>query len=140
MRSPNLAQNIFQDFPNDKLSAVTPSGPRFAGLRLKSAAGSETSSDGTQPLSRAHPDREIIGRGPPARSGLRLRIAATAGMVALAGLSAARHASASFDEPHIPIGDVASSDGIVSGTVRLTGNRLVFFAEIVSAPTKATLP
>lgn len=49
-------------------------------------------------------------------------------MVALAGLSAARHASASFDEPNIPIGDVASSDGIVSGTVRLTGNRLVFFS------------
>ena len=49
-------------------------------------------------------------------------------MVALAGLSAARHASASFDEPSIPIGDVASLDGIVSGTVRLTGDRLVFFS------------
>ncbi len=49
-------------------------------------------------------------------------------MVALAGLSAARHASASFDEPSIPIGDVASLDGTVSGTVRLTGNRLVFFS------------
>ena len=49
-------------------------------------------------------------------------------MVALAGLSAVRHASASFDEPSTPIGDVASSDGIVSGTVRLTGNRLVFFS------------
>ena len=49
-------------------------------------------------------------------------------MVALAGLAAARHASASFDESSIPIGDVASLDGTVFGTVRLTGNRLVFFS------------
>jgi len=49
-------------------------------------------------------------------------------MVVLAGLSAARFASASFDEPSIPIGDVSSLDGIVSGTVRLTGDRLVFFS------------
>jgi hypothetical protein len=64
----------------------------------------------------------------PGRGGLRLRIAATAGVVALAGLSSARHASASFDERSIPIGDVASADGIVAGTVRLSGDRLVFYS------------
>lgn len=60
--------------------------------------------------------------------GLRVRIAATAAMVALAGLSATRHASASFDETSAPIGDVTSHDSIVSGTVGLTGNRLVFYS------------
>jgi len=80
-------------------------------------------------LSGADPVIELPpGGGRQGRPGLRLRIAATAGIVALAGLSVARHASASFDEPSTPIGDVASSDGIVSGTVRLTGNRLVFFS------------
>ena len=68
------------------------------------------------------------GAGRRGRAGLRLRIAATAGMVALVGLSAARVASASFDEASVPIGDVASLDGLVSGTVRLTGDRLVFFS------------
>jgi hypothetical protein len=64
----------------------------------------------------------------PSRGGLRLRIAATAAILALAALSAARHASASFDEAAIPIGDVASLDGIVSGTVHLTGGRLVIYS------------
>lgn len=62
------------------------------------------------------------------RDGLRLRIAVSVGIVALAGLSAARFASAAFDQASIPIGDVASLDGIVSGTIRLTGGRLVFFS------------
>jgi len=68
------------------------------------------------------------GSGRPGRGALRLRIAASAGMVALVGLSAARLASASFDEANIPIGNVASLDGIISGTVRLTGDRLVFYS------------
>jgi len=80
-------------------------------------------------LSGADPVSELpLGAPQPRRTGLRLRIAATVGMVVLAGLSVARHASASFDQPSIPIGDVASLDGIVSGTVRLSGNRLVFFS------------
>jgi len=49
-------------------------------------------------------------------------------MVVLAGLSAARLASAAFDEASIPIGNVSSVDGIVSGTLRFTGDRLVFYS------------
>jgi hypothetical protein len=80
-------------------------------------------------MSGADPVNELPpGGGRQGRAGLRLRIVATAAIFALAGLSAARHASASFDEPSIPIGDVSSHDGIVSGTVRLTGDRLVFFS------------
>ena len=60
--------------------------------------------------------------------GLRLRIAATGAVVALAGLSASRLASASFDDISAPIGDVTSHDSIVSGTVGLTGNRLVVYS------------
>jgi hypothetical protein len=64
----------------------------------------------------------------PARGGLRFKLAATAAAVALAGLSAARVASASFDEAPLPIGDVASMDGIISGTVHLAGGRLIIYS------------
>ena len=77
-------------------------------------------------MTSAHQDGSFLRR--PSRSGLWLRIAASAAMVTLAALSAGRMASASFDQPSLPIGDVASLDGIVSGTVLLTGDRLAFYS------------
>ena len=75
------------------------------------------------------PSNEPLNIPPSAgRGGFHLRVAATAGIVVLAVLSTARHASATFDERSKPIGDVASTDGIVSGTVRLSGDRLVFYS------------
>jgi hypothetical protein len=79
-------------------------------------------------LSAPPADPESPDGKPSGRGGLRLRIAATAALVGLAGLSASRFASAAFDEASAPIGDVASLDGIISGTVRLTGDRLVFYS------------
>ncbi len=77
-----------------------------------------------------HPPSRIV---PPAAKrsaagGLHVRIVATGAIVVLAGLSAGRVASASFDETSAPIGDVTSHDSIVSGTVGLTGDRLVFYS------------
>src|SRR5579883_1113501 len=87
------------------------------------------SSTGCQPLSMTSPESATRpASGHLRRGALGLRIAATSGVVALAGLSAARFASASFDQASIPIGNVASLDGIISGTVRLTGDRLVFYS------------
>jgi hypothetical protein len=62
------------------------------------------------------------------RGGLRFRIAASAAALTLAGLCAGRLALAAFDEAPVPIGEVASLDGIVSGTVHLTGGRLVIYS------------
>jgi hypothetical protein len=64
----------------------------------------------------------------PARGGLRLRIAATAALVVLSALSAARLASASFDEASVPVGEVATLDGIVSGTIRIAGGRFSLYS------------
>ena len=66
------------------------------------------------------------------RGGLRFRIAATAAVVALAGLSAVRLASAAFDDTAVPIGQIASIDGapldsMVSGTVHLTRGQLIIY-------------
>jgi hypothetical protein len=74
------------------------------------------------------PDPDPPSRRRLSLGGLRVRIAATAIALALAALSAALRASASFDEDAVPIGDVVSLDGIVSGTVHLTGGRLVIFS------------
>jgi hypothetical protein len=62
------------------------------------------------------------------RGGLYVRIAATGAVFALSALSASRIASASFDGAAFPIGDVATLDGIVSGTVRIAGDRFSFFS------------
>jgi len=64
----------------------------------------------------------------PSRGGLRVRVAATVTALAVAGLAAARLASAAFDEAPVAIGNVASTDGVVSGTVRMTGDRLVIYS------------
>ena len=64
----------------------------------------------------------------PSRGGLQISIAATAAAIALTGLSAARIASASLDQAAIPIGDVASLDGVVSGTVRFKDGHLVIYS------------
>jgi hypothetical protein len=74
------------------------------------------------------PDTDPSSSRRPSGGGLRLRIAATGAILTLATLSAARLASASFDEAAIPIGDVASLDGVVSGTVHLTGDRLLIYS------------
>ncbi|MGA9244158.1 MAG: hypothetical protein WBW03_19500 [Silvibacterium sp.] len=64
----------------------------------------------------------------PARGGLRLRVAATAVLLVLAILPAARLASASFDETGVTMGNVDTLDGIVSGTVRISGGRFAFYS------------
>lgn len=74
------------------------------------------------------PEAGPPSRNRPSHGGLRIRIAVTAVAVAFAGLSAVRLASASFDQEAIPLGDVASLDGIVSGTVHLAAGRLVIYS------------
>lgn len=60
--------------------------------------------------------------------GLWLRVCATAALCALAALPAHRLASAAFDNTGTPLGEIATVDGIVSGTVRMTGGRLAFYS------------
>lgn len=61
-------------------------------------------------------------------SGFWLRVGATASLAALAALSSNRLASAAFDSSSAPLGEIATTDGIVSGTVRMTGGRLAFYS------------
>jgi hypothetical protein len=61
-------------------------------------------------------------------SGFWLRVGATASLAVLAALSSNRLASAAFDSSSAPLGEIATMDGIVSGTVRMTGGRLAFYS------------
>jgi hypothetical protein len=77
-----------------------------------------------------HPgqDNETPPGTPPARGGLGLKIAAGAAIVLLAGVPAVNQVSAAYDEVRIPIGNLATMDGLVSGTVRINGDRLIFYS------------
>ena len=61
-------------------------------------------------------------------SGFWLRVGATASLAALTALASNRLASAAFDSSSAPLGEIATTDGIVSGTVRMTGGRLTFYS------------
>jgi hypothetical protein len=72
-----------------------------------------------------HPSQPVAGQ--PIFPGVNRKLAAAAGLCALWLLSTPWFASASFDEATLPVGDVATTDGIVTGTVHIVGGRLVFY-------------
>jgi hypothetical protein len=49
-------------------------------------------------------------------------------MIVLSAVSAIRFASASFDEAKVPIGELSTQDGVVSGTVRVSGDHVTFYS------------
>jgi hypothetical protein len=61
-------------------------------------------------------------------NGFWLRVGATASLAAVAVLTSHRLASAAFDSGSTPLGEIATTDGIVSGTVRMTGGRVAFYS------------
>jgi hypothetical protein len=60
--------------------------------------------------------------------GLKFRIAATVVALALAGLSTVHFASGTFDSPAVPIGQITSLDGVISGTVHFTRGQLMIYS------------
>jgi hypothetical protein len=59
--------------------------------------------------------------------GVGWRVAATAGLLSLCVLSTVRGASGAFEEESIPVANLTEQNGIISGTVRVTGNRFLLY-------------
>ena len=62
-------------------------------------------------------------------TGVAWRVAATAGLLSLCVLSTVRGASGAFEEESIPVANLTEQNGIISGTVRVTGNRFLLTTE-----------
>jgi hypothetical protein len=54
-------------------------------------------------------------------------VAATAGLLSLCVLSTVRGASGAFEEESIPVANLTEQNGIISGTVRVAGNRFLLY-------------
>jgi hypothetical protein len=60
-------------------------------------------------------------------TGVAWRVAATAGLLSLCVLSTVRGASGTFEAGSIPVANLTEQNGIISGTVRVTGNRFLVY-------------
>jgi hypothetical protein len=70
--------------------------------------------------------RGILSRG-SGLTGLGWRIGATAGMLSLCVLSTVRGASGAFEGASLPVADLTAQNGMVTGTMRLMGNRFLLY-------------
>jgi len=60
-------------------------------------------------------------------TGMWWRIGATVGLLALCVLATVRRASGSFEPESVPVADLISQNGIVTGTMRLMGDRFLLY-------------
>jgi hypothetical protein len=60
-------------------------------------------------------------------TGIRWRIAATCGLLFLCVVSTVRFASGAFEAESVPVADISAQNGIVTGTLRMMGNRFLLY-------------